>query len=233
MKLDNESMSILKNFAIINSSILFKPGKVQKTVSGGKAGGIPVEKVVLAEAEFPIEFPKECAIYDLPQFLNLVSVLGEVDITFKEDHLILKNKSRETPYRYCSPNLVVSPNDTSNLKEMMDDSQVTFDLSYEDLVETIKVASILDLNELMIEGKNGKLVATAIDSENDLSNSSSVELSSYDGSDFKGIFNLSYLQFIPGNYKVSVVGDSSEKLGFARFAGEKVTYHVAMNNFEE
>ena len=42
MKLSNETLSVLKNFASINQGILFKPGKTIRTIS--------THKNILAEA---------------------------------------------------------------------------------------------------------------------------------------------------------------------------------------
>ena len=66
MKLSEKTVNLLKNFAGINQSILFKKGNKLRTMS--------VMKNILAEAEVEEEFPKDFAIYDLVQFLNGVSL---------------------------------------------------------------------------------------------------------------------------------------------------------------
>ena len=60
MKLSNETLTVLKNFAGINQSILVRKGNKLRTMS--------VMKTVLAEATVNEEFEKEFAIYDLNQF---------------------------------------------------------------------------------------------------------------------------------------------------------------------
>ena len=62
MKLSDNALAILKNFAGINNSILVKQGNKLRTIS--------VAKNILAEAEIKEEFPRDFAIYDLNQFLN-------------------------------------------------------------------------------------------------------------------------------------------------------------------
>ena len=67
MKLSDNTLTILKNFAGINNSILVKKGNKLRTIS--------VAKNILAEAEItPEEFPRDFAIYDLNQFLNFLSL---------------------------------------------------------------------------------------------------------------------------------------------------------------
>ena len=62
MKLSDNTLTILKNFAGINNSILVKSGNQLRTIS--------VAKNILAEASIEENFPRQFAIYDLNQFLN-------------------------------------------------------------------------------------------------------------------------------------------------------------------
>ena len=62
MKLSDNTLTVLKNFAGINNSILVKEGSRLRTIS--------VAKNILAEADIKEDFPRDFAIYDLNQFLN-------------------------------------------------------------------------------------------------------------------------------------------------------------------
>ena len=66
MKLSDNTVALLKNFAGINNSILVKKGNRLRTIS--------VAKNILAEADITEEFPRDFAIYDLNQFLNGLSL---------------------------------------------------------------------------------------------------------------------------------------------------------------
>jgi len=61
MKLSTETLSVLKNFASINSGIEFKQGNIIRTMSSGKT--------VLAKATLKDDFPQDFCVYDLNQFL--------------------------------------------------------------------------------------------------------------------------------------------------------------------
>ena len=76
MKLSDNTLTILKNFAGINNSILVKEGNKLRTIS--------VAKNILAEADIKEEFPRDFAIYDLNQFLNGLSLHQDPDLDFKE-----------------------------------------------------------------------------------------------------------------------------------------------------
>ena len=77
MKLSDNALAILKNFAGINNSILVKEGNKLRTIS--------VAKNILAEAEIKEEFPRDFAIYDLNQFLNGLSLHQDPDLDFQQD----------------------------------------------------------------------------------------------------------------------------------------------------
>ena len=63
MKLSNETLSVLKNFAGINSGIEFKKGNKLTTISSGKT--------VLAKATLKDEFPQDFCVYDLNQYFKI------------------------------------------------------------------------------------------------------------------------------------------------------------------
>ncbi len=77
MKLSDNTLTILKNFAGINNSILVKQGNKLRTIS--------VAKNILAEANITEEFPRDFAIYDLNQFLNGLGLHQDPDLDFTEE----------------------------------------------------------------------------------------------------------------------------------------------------
>ena len=65
MNFSNETVIVLKNFAQINPSIVFKPGKKLTTISP--------QKSIMATAEITDDFPSEGAVYDLGR-LSLIHI---------------------------------------------------------------------------------------------------------------------------------------------------------------
>ena len=57
MRLSEQTVSLLKNFAGINQNIQFKAGNKLQTISA--------QKNILVDAEVPELFPSDFAIYDL------------------------------------------------------------------------------------------------------------------------------------------------------------------------
>ena len=102
MKLSDNTLTILKNFASINNSILVKEGNRLRTIS--------VAKNILAEAEITEEFPRDFAVYDLNQFLNGLSLHQDPDLDFTEQsYLSIKEGKRRVKYFYADPNVIISP----------------------------------------------------------------------------------------------------------------------------
>ena len=102
MKLSDNALAILKNFAGINNSILVKEGNKLRTIS--------VAKNILAEAEIKEEFPRDFAIYDLNQFLNGLSLHQDPDLDFREDsYLSIKEGKRRVKYFFADPNVIIAP----------------------------------------------------------------------------------------------------------------------------
>ena len=77
MKLSDNTLNVLKNFAGINNSILVKEGNKLRTIS--------VAKNILAEANITEEFPRDVAIYDLNQFLNGLGLHSDPDLDFSPE----------------------------------------------------------------------------------------------------------------------------------------------------
>ena len=102
MKLSDSTLTVLKNFAGINNSILVKEGKKLRTIS--------VAKNILAEANITEEFPRDVAIYDLNQFLNGLSLHADPDLDFTPDsYITIKEGKRRVKYFYADPQVIVAP----------------------------------------------------------------------------------------------------------------------------
>ena len=80
MKLSDRTINLLKNFATINQSILFKQGNQLRTIS--------VMKNILAEANIDEDFPQDFGVYDLSQFLNSLGLFQEPELNFTGESFV-------------------------------------------------------------------------------------------------------------------------------------------------
>ena len=81
MKLTQDAYQVMKNLSTINLSLYVFPGNKLKTVSENKT--------VIAEVELQDSFSKEFGIYDLNQFLGVVSLFDNPDLEFDTTHLVI------------------------------------------------------------------------------------------------------------------------------------------------
>lgn len=67
MELSEQTMQVLKNYASINGNIVISEGNQVKTISEAKN--------VLSSASLDVEFPQTFGIYDLNEFLSVLSLV--------------------------------------------------------------------------------------------------------------------------------------------------------------
>lgn len=215
MRLSRETLSILKNFASINSNILINPGNVLRTMSNG--GNI------LAEAKIEEEFDATIPIWDLNQFLGVVSMFSNPDLEFGEKYVDISNGKSSVRYFYSSPSLLTYPKKEISMPAIF----TAFNLNEDDITEMTKAASILHVSNLKIIGKEGSLKIIVDDPKNDTSNSFSITIDeNYEGPDYTGYFSISDIKFCPGSYKVEL-----SKTVISKFIHEsgKLVYYIAIN----
>ena len=215
MKLSDNTLTLLKNFAGINQSILVKQGNKLRTIS--------IDKNILAEAEITEEFPRDFAIYDLNQFLNGLSLHQDPDLDFAEDsYITIREGKRRVKYFYADPNVIISPPE-KEIKLPSDD--VCFQLETGSLEKLVKAASVYQLPDISAIGDAGAIRLVVRDKKNDTSNEYSIvvgETSEQFTFNFK-VENIS--KIISGAYNVVV----SRKL-LSQFTNTKhnLSYWIAL-----
>lgn len=213
MKLSENTLSIFKNFAAINSGVVLQKGKVQKSISP--------EKSILVEAELDDDFPEQFGIYDLNQFLGNITTLDNPELTFSKENVLLDNGTIDFTYGGCSPNLIITPPD----KELvMKDIDVTFSLSNSALQALTRLAAMNNLPTISVVGKNNQIRLQIHEKSNDTSNQGSLKIADYDGKDFSVSFKVENLKLIPNEYDVEIVIGK-----FAKFTAKngKLKYWIA------
>jgi hypothetical protein len=214
MKLSNNTLALLKNFAGINNSILVKRGNRLRTIS--------VAKNILAEADITEEFPRDFAVYDLNQFLNGLGLHQDPELDFGEDsHLTIREGKRRVKYFFADPNVIISPPE----KEIQLPSQdVCFQLDSVTLEKLLKAAAVYQLPDLSAVGGAGVIRLVVRDKKNDTSNEYSIVVGETD-KEFTFNFRVENIKIIPGAYDVVV----SSKL-LSQFTNSKynLCYYIAL-----
>ena len=214
MNLSDKTLTILKNFAGINNSILVKQGTQLRTIS--------VAKNILAEAHIDEEFPREFGIYDLNQFLNGLSLHQDPEMDFSPDsYLTIREGKRRVKYFYADPQVIISPPE----KEItLPSEDVHFQLDSVALEKLLKAAAVYQLPDLAAVGEAGVVKLVVRDKKNDTSNEFAVVVGETDKK-FSFNFKVENIKIIPGAYDVIV---SSKLLSKFTNTQYDLKYYIAL-----
>jgi len=214
MKLSDSTLTVLKNFAGINNSILVKEGKKLRTIS--------VAKNILAEANIMEEFPRDVAIYDLNQFLNGLSLHADPDLDFTPDsYITIKEGKRRVKYFYADPQVIVAPPEKDITLPTED---VCFQLDSTALDKLLKAAAVYQLPDLSAIGEAGVVKLVVRDKKNDTSNEYAVVVGETD-KDFVFNFRVENIKIIPGAYDVVVSSKLLSKFSNTQY---DLQYYIAL-----
>ena len=92
MQLNENTLTVLKNFAGINPNIVIESGNVLKTITEAKN--------VLAQAKLDQEFPSSMGIYDLNEFLAVLGLVDSPTLDFTDDYVIVNDASGRSKVKY-------------------------------------------------------------------------------------------------------------------------------------
>ena len=193
MNLSDKTLTILKNFAGINNSILVKQGNILRTIS--------VAKNILAEARIDEEFSRDFAIYDLNQFLNGLGLHQDPELDFTESsYLTIREGKRRVKYFFADPAVIISPPE----KEInLPSEDVNFQLDSTSLEKLLKAAAVYQLPDLSAVGEAGVVKLVVRDKKNDTSNEFAIVVGETDR-EFIFNFKVENIKIIPTTYQVTV-----------------------------
>ena len=216
MKISNKTLDVLKNFSEINQSILIKKGKKLKTVS--------TLKNILAHAEVEEDFPQDFAIYQLNEFIGVLTTMNNPDLTFNDKHVKLSQENGAcTKYFYAEPSVVVAPEKDIN----MPSEDINFSLSEKQYNDLLKMSSILQLNDILVKDctKSNKIFLAVTNKKNDTSNDYSLEVGEGVGEPFKMYFKTENLKMVAGDYDVNI---SSKGISHFKNKNSSLEYWIAL-----
>ena len=216
MKISSQTLQVLKNFASINPNLLVKPGSVLSTIS--------TNKNIFAKATVAESFPASFAIYDMQQFLGVISIFEDPDFIFGEKSVTISSEGRSVEYVYANQEMIVSPSEGVAEKVAVTNPEVTFDFTAQGLNEVIKATAILQLDKINVVSDNGVVNVVVADPKNPSSNKFSLKVSGVAQTDTAVGFAAENLKFIAGDYKVKI---SSKGVGSFRNDKLNVEYFVA------
>ena len=212
MKLSGETVDVLKNFSNINQNILIKEGTQLRTMS--------TMKNILAEAPIKETFPREFGIYDLNEFLGVLTLVNDAELEFdSESHLTVNGGNVKIKYFFSDPSILTTPPESFNPPEC----DVSFGVTRKTLSSVLKASAVMQLPDIVIEGNTGASI-TATDLKNTTSNNYTEQLNSETTQTFKFHFKADNLKMIPGDYQVK----ASSTAQVSNWVGPDASYWIAL-----
>jgi len=213
MELSKETLTLIKNFAGINGSLMLKAGSKLATISEGKN--------VMAEASITETLPIDFGIYDLNEFLNVVSLFQTTALDFSEKYVLVSDGgSSKIKYFAAGEGVVKSAPTTIKFPG----ADVSFTLEASQLAMIQRTSSVLKASDVSIVGADGKLKVIVSDKKNDTSNAYEVTIGDTDET-FKANIKVENLKMLPNDYEVSI---SKKKISKFKHTASDLTYYVAI-----
>ena len=146
MKLSKRTQAILKNFAGINQSIVINPGNVLQTISNVKD--------VFAKAEIEETFDTKVSIYDVNEFLGVLSLFEDPELEFTENSVKLSQGNMTQTYYYAGPSVITQPPEKG---VSLPSVEVNASLTREQMMSLVKAAGLNDATSLTFTDGNVKV----------------------------------------------------------------------------
>ena len=211
MKLSKETVSLIKNFAGINSNLLLK--------SGNKLATISSQKNVMADATVTETFP-DFGIYDLNEFLGAMSLFDDPELDFQEKYVSISQGSMKIKFFAADASVLVAPQKAITFPE----AEINFTMTAGMLNMINKTASVLRASDVSIVGDGTTITAVVGDKKNVTGNSFSEPVGATDKT-FKVNLKVENLKMLPGDYEVSI---SSKKISRFKSPSSDLVYYVAV-----
>ena len=218
MKLSEDTIAVLKNFATINPNLVIKPGQKLKTIAESKT--------IMAEADIVEDFPNEVGIYDLNEFLSIHSLVENPTLEFEENAVLIKDGSNKVRYFFAQPSILTTPDKDITMPE----TEVQVHFTEDALGRIKKAASVLGHIDFSIEGGTD-VIAKVYDAKDATANQYTLDLTMQADTKvpnkFNFDFNIANLKMLPGDYYISL---SSSKISNWTNSNYPIEYFIALEN---
>jgi hypothetical protein len=212
MKISNDTLTILKNCASINQSLFFREGSKITTITEGKS--------VYLNADVAEKFPRDFAIYELSDLIQILSLDPEQEVDFKDTYLTVSSNGGKFKYFYSSVDLVPAPSKTPPAEGFY-----SFNLSSKDISTILSASKIVAGTTISIVSKDGKVKLVVSDPKNPSGNSYSKNLPECDR-DFDIQLSLDNFKVISADYDVHI---NEKKFIYMKHTSKELGYWFAVS----
>jgi len=194
--LTRETIEVLGNFVQINPSIIVCAGSEIRSISNLEH--------ILAKYKCTEVFPTEFAIYDLSEFLNVVSLFENPVLEFDNgQYVTIRSGSKYSKYYFSNPEITLKRAPNTDVK--FPGADIQFGLSESDVKGIRKASNILNLEDINIASKDETDVRVSlIDTEDETNNTYEQVFQGDSTGDFSVNIKMENLVVLPGDYTLSI-----------------------------
>jgi len=194
--LTRETIEVLGNFVQINPSIIVCAGSEIRSISNLEH--------ILAKYKCTEVFPTEFAIYDLSEFLNVVSLFENPVLEFdNEQYVTIRSHSKYSKYYFSNPEITLKRAPNTDVK--FPGADIQFTLAESDVKGIRKASNILNLEDINIASKDETNVRVSlIDTEDETNNTYEQVFHGCSTGDFSVNIKMENLVVLPGDYTLSI-----------------------------
>lgn len=193
--LTRETIEVLGNFVQINPSIIVCAGSEIRSISNLEH--------ILAKYKCTEVFPTEFAIYDLSEFLNVVSLFENPILEFdNEQYVTIRSGSKYSKYYFSNPEITLKRAPNTDVK--FPGADIQFALAESDVKGIRKASNILDLEDINIASDNTDIRVSLIDTEDETNNTYEQVFQGDSTGDFSVNIKMENLVVLPGDYTLSI-----------------------------
>lgn len=197
MKFTPSFITVLKNFSSINQQMYFTTGTVQSTVVSSKSG-----VSFFARVKSDVEIDTPFAIQELHTLLNTIGLLTDPDIEVVDDRILkISDERRTVNYTLTRPEFI-------KYAENPDRFQVgegfKIKLLAADLVQVLKMKSILNVADISLVGVDGKAYFMASNYKDPTGNVAKIEIGE-SHKNFRAVVKGDNLKMLTSDYDITVM----------------------------
>lgn len=209
MKISKKTLAILKNFSTINQSIVISAGNKLQTISNVKD--------VFGLADIEENFESRFAIYDLNEFLGVVSLFEDPEYSFNDNSVAITEGNLEQTYYFADESVITQPPENGITLPSV---EVTFNLTREQLQSLVKAAAINSATDLTFTNGNVKVHNKSVPT----SNSFVIQNVGNSEAEYSLSISVDKLKMVADDYVIDVCAK-----GLAHFKGTQgIEYFVAL-----
>lgn len=217
MELTDKTLDVLRNYSNINPNLVIQEGSTLKTIS--------VARNVLSQTTVDESFPQGFGIYDLPEFLSVLSLVNKPTLKFETDYVVVQDSTgrSEVKYFYSDPEMLTAPGKDI----VMPEAEVRFILDTDTLSRVRKASAALGHNEMTISPSNGAVRLSVVDNADSTSNAFSIDVEGEypEGVDFNFVVNVNNIKVINEDFEVGV---SSKLISHWNSQQSAIEYFIAL-----